>query len=115
MKCGQKESESIHWHGHCAGHTLLNDGLEAEVIGGFAGGTGKGIEFVVSKIGGNNRAGLNQKVKWGEVEGEVTKGGPPGFPRGHGAPVGYSNINNPRGRVLTMGQKVTIVVRIDSK
>ena len=70
-------------------------------VGAETGVIEKGVKFVISEVGVDNLDWLNQKVERSKLEGRVTKGGHPGFPRGHGAPVGYSN-SNPKVRVLTM-------------
>ena len=117
MKCSQKSLETTYRNGYGARHTLLDEGLDIEIKSGVTGDTDESVEFIVGKIGmddgiefvvgkigtlgGNNRVGLNQEMEWRQVEGGVTKGGPPGFPRGHGAPVCYSNYNTSV-RVLTM-------------
>ena len=61
----------------------------------------KSTKFGISEVGVINLDGLNQKVERGKVERRVTKGGPPGFPRGHRAPGCYSN-HNTRVRTLAM-------------
>ena len=58
------------------------------------------FKFGIGEVRVINRDGLNQEVEWRKVEGEVMKGGPPGFPRGHRAPVCYSH--NTRVRALAM-------------
>ena len=59
------------------------------------------LKFGIGEVRVINHDGLNQEVEWRKVEGKVMKGGPPGFPRGHRAPVCYSN-HNTRIRALAM-------------
>ena len=59
-----------------------------------------GEKLSVSKVGGCIRGEMHEEVERRAIDRVLRKVGPPGFPRGHGAPVGYSEYN-PRFHVPT--------------
>ena len=60
-----------------------------------------GHKFGIRKVRVINLGGLNQEVERVKVEGRKTRGGPPGFPRGHRAPVCYPK-HNTKSRALAV-------------